>query len=143
MSGVATVINVVISILSSTVGCARSICEQTDLCESFLYLFSGLKQIRRALCSNFKSLASFLHHKLRPFCSPGSHYVEITNAVPLFSSQRKQGIPQIPILLETWCFPTPKLLLQKAIWFLLCWFHILEPNSTYSPVLQGFTVVQN
>lgn len=58
---------------------------------------------------NFKSLARFLqYNKFQPCCSLGSHYLEIRNAVPLFSSQRKQGIPQLQFMLATWVLSNSK-----------------------------------
>ena len=76
------------------------------------YTLAGLSAPHRWKTSK---LLSFLqYYKFQLCCSLGNHYVEIINAVPLFNSQRKQGISQLPFLSETWVLSNCKVTISPC-----------------------------
>lgn len=88
--------------------CVVCIHKQTEINMIHYCILSGLIHISGPPCSDGKLQIFLQNNKFQPCRSLGSHYLEILNAVPLFSSQRKQGIPQLPFLLETWVLSNSK-----------------------------------
>lgn len=87
------------------------------------------------------TLLSFLqYNKFQLCCSLGSHYVEIINAVPLYSSQRKQGIPQLPFLSETWVLSNCKVTISPCCLLSAPMVPYFELFTTSSSLLHGSNV---